>query len=1107
MPVELIYGLPHCERDSLLLGEFRAELGRSGCSLRPTVHWLAPNALVAAERRREILGAKISGAGDGVLWPGLRTPRQLVTALAGANPQVAHPVDRRQTEILIAELTRTAAKGKELGPLSAIADSHGLTELLVGAFEELENFLSAGGGKGEKSLFRRLNAGGGQEAVVGKLFEQYRGLMEKHQLADEAAQWRLACEVLKSDVPPIVAGAKLVVIEGLREPTNAEFRFYVALARHAERLVVLVDALPEELDSGGEAFGVLRRLRERLWGAFPQRREMVCAMPVDVAAWVRAQLFLDPRRQTKAPAEVVTAARERIEIIAAASAQDEAVQIARHVKQLLLAGQAKPEEVLIAHANLTEEAPRVREVFAEYGIPFTSPRGPLCGEAPVVKSLLGWLKLVRDDWRRADVLNVLSNLALATLATGAAPRGYASSVAAAEYAVRKLQLAAGRKSLLEALTAQLKYQPADEVVESTDDATELVRNDVAAALEVLQSVATAVDRLPTTATALEWHTSLVRLAAELGAADEESSPALEQLEELLAGLARLDRWRLDRRKTGETKLSRTEITTLVERWALSEPLTAPRVEEGCVRLVSTEQARSLPCDHLVVMGVSERSFATPRPQSLLPSEFVPLRSESAGMALFHELVSAPHRSLTLSYTALDDAAQPLSPSPYVEELERLFAPVSLRRTQPLLSPAPVEGLPLSLAELRQQSVRALLTKSATGPAPLAGVVLDPRTAPGGRNLLASLEAIAARSSGEVCGPYEGVVTSPGLVAKLAQEFGPDYLWSASQLETYALCPFKFFAKQVLNLRENFELEFEADHRRRGALMHDALVRLHQRISERVGVAVAHSELPAEEFRELLAQSLREAFDPHQQPPHERVFTEIEHQQALAWAENYHAQHTAYDEQWRELSEPLTPRHYEVRFGPKRKYESEATDPLSTDEPFVLVVGDDVIRLTGRIDRIDVGRVGEQQVFSVVDYKTGNAHELKAPEIENGTKLQPILYALAVEAQLLSQQGAQPLAVGYWYLKADKFKSNAFKTAAEISDRGVAPTGGWLEIVEHAKCQSLSAARGVRAGNFQVVSQDPKCTTRCEFKRVCGIQQVRAIGKAPAGDDDADDTST
>ncbi len=521
------------------------------------------------------------------------------------------------------------------------------------------------------------------------------------------------------------------------------------------------------------------------------------------------------------------------------------------------------------------------------------------------------------------------------------------------------------------------------------------------------------------------------------------------------------------------------------------------------------------------MGASERSFATPRPQSLLPSEFVPSRSESAGMTLFHELVSAPRRSLTLSYAALDDAAQPLSPSPYVEELERLFAPVSLRRTQPLLSPAIIEGPPLSLAELRQVSVRGLLgtakgggartglrSRTTEGCALLAGVVVDSRTAPTGRNLLASLEAIAARSSGDVCGPYEGVVTSPGLVAKLQQEFGPDYLWSASQLETYALCPFKFFAKQVLNLRENYELEFEADFRRRGALMHDALVRLHQRLSARLGVAVAHSDLPAEEFRELLAQSLREAFDPHQQPPHERVFTEIEHQQAALWAENYHAQHTAYDEQWRELSEPLTPQHYEVRFGPKRKYESEATDPLSTDEPFVLVVGDEVIRLTGRIDRIDVGRVGEQQVFSVVDYKTGSAHELKESEIENGTKLQPILYALAVEAQLLSQQGAQPLAVGYWYLKADKFKPNAFKSAAEVSDRGVAPTGGWLEIVEHAKDQALSAARGVRAGNFQVVSQDKKCTSHCEFNRVCGIQQVRAMGKAEAGDDeDADDTST
>ncbi len=468
-----------------------------------------------------------------------------------------------------------------------------------------ENFLF---GRTNKKELRPLFSSGAQGAVVGKLFEQYRTVMEKHHLADEAAQWRLACEVLAPSLgaehaPPIVGGAKLIVVEGLREPTNWELAFYAALARHAERLVVLVDALPEELDAGGEAFAVLRGLHERLSGAFTDYRQVVSAKSQASrgSLWLRQQLFLDPRRQSKAPAEVVTAAREGIEIVAAASAQDEAVQVARRVKQLLLAGQTKPEEVLIAHANFASEAPRVREVFAEYGIPFTSPRGPLWGEAPVVKSLLELLKLVRDDWRRGDVLSVLSDPALAALAAGAAPRGYASAASAAEYAVRKLQLAAGRKALLEALYSRsVSPKRTSEVaaeVEGCDrgEVSRFGETGLLEALEVLQTLAAAVDRLPTSATALEWHTALVRLASELGAAGEESSTALEQLEELLAGIARLDRWRLDRRKTSETKLSRVEIAALVERWALSEPLTAPRAEEGCVRLVSTEQARSLSC--------------------------------------------------------------------------------------------------------------------------------------------------------------------------------------------------------------------------------------------------------------------------------------------------------------------------------------------------------------------------------------------------------------------------------------------------------------------------------------------------------------------------------
>ena len=55
------------------------------------------------------------------------------------------------------------------------------------------------------------------------------------------------------------------------------------------------------------------------------------------------------------------------------------------------------------------------------------------------------------------------------------------------------------------------------------------------------------------------------------------------------------------------------------------------------------------------------------------------------------------------------------------------------------------------------------------------------------------------------------------------EFGPDYCFSASQLETYIGCPFQFFSKYVLKLKPVDERdELDEDYTERGSKIHDIL---------------------------------------------------------------------------------------------------------------------------------------------------------------------------------------------------------------------------------------------------------------------------------------------
>ena len=63
--------------------------------------------------------------------------------------------------------------------------------------------------------------------------------------------------------------------------------------------------------------------------------------------------------------------------------------------------------------------------------------------------------------------------------------------------------------------------------------------------------------------------------------------------------------------------------------------------------------------------------------------------------------------------------------------------------------------------------------------------------------LEAANACCAARQGNGLSPFEGDLT--GLADQTSQRFGPDHVWSASRLETYRACPFRFFTQNVLGL--------------------------------------------------------------------------------------------------------------------------------------------------------------------------------------------------------------------------------------------------------------------------------------------------------------------
>ncbi|HEY7690038.1 MAG TPA: hypothetical protein VH835_15170, partial [Dongiaceae bacterium] len=556
----------------------------------------------------------------------------------------------------------------------------------------------------------------------------------------------------------------------------------------------------------------------------------VCMRPQRTSSWpalefLSAHLFRNPRHVPPA-GDDVSQSLERLEIVAAAGAHDEIVEIARRIKRRLVstggdAPAARPGDIVVVFRSLPAAAPRVREVFASYGIPFSiEARERLLG-APVIRTLLAVLHLADEDWLFRRVVSVLTNNSLTALADAARR--------AAERLVRDLQIDKGRAPLLDR-AEQLAQTP--QALEELPEHQARRVADAREALSALRRLADALDRLPEAATHAEWCQALPRLGAELGlspfvreagggagsssgplnapcggesvesASDFVDRTAWQKIVEHFTALARLDDQLRERPGlNGDSRtqphgppprLSRKEMLQLLVDVAGHESLPRRQDDVGRVRILSAATARTITAKHLFLAGMSEQAFPSPEPPGRLYREAdyrtiqrnkdrqtskrtagvdepPDVRRTHEEMLLFYELLTRAEETLTLSYPSLDDKAQQLPPSPYVEEIKRLLGAEKFdsRRSKPRLSPLPPDGPPWSANEWRLQATSRLL---AGEPEQLGNLLGHSPTQAVAGAIAAGLRIVAARSGRQEFGWAEGLMNSPAIAARLARRF-------------------------------------------------------------------------------------------------------------------------------------------------------------------------------------------------------------------------------------------------------------------------------------------------------------------------------------------------
>ena len=288
-------------------------------------------------------------------------------------------------------------------------------------------------------------------------------------------------------------------------------------------------------------------------------------------------------------------------------------------------------------------------------------------------------------------------------------------------------------------------------------------------------------------------------------------------------------------------------------------------------------------------------------------------------------------------------------------------------------------------------------------------------------------------------------------------------WSASALQHYSACPYRFLLHGIFQLRpreESAPLE-HMDPLTRGALFHAAQFAVlselkssrrlpldAQTLAETLDIADAVLNRVAAEFADKFAPAI------------ERVWkTEVEDLRTdlRGWL-----QQLAAESEW----EPI---HFEFAFGLARDSER---DPASVTEEAVITGA----RLRGSIDLIERHRSSGQ--LRITDHKTGKPPDQPPVYVSGGALLQPLLYALAAERLL----GAPVESSRLSYCTQ---RGNYTQFEIPITDRARERTARVLHIIDEALAEGFLPAAPARDA----------CKI-CDFRVACGPYEEIRVRRKP-----------
>ncbi|BCS35358.1 hypothetical protein TBR22_A45850 [Luteitalea sp. TBR-22] len=507
------------------------------------------------------------------------------------------------------------------------------------------------------------------------------------------------------------------------------------------------------------------------------------------------------------------------------------------------------------------------------------------------------------------------------------------------------------------------------------------------------------------------------------------------------------------------------------------PVPHPLHRYGRVFVGTPDHVRARAFDVVCVIGLSERVFPQRSRQDPLLLDTERAR-RSPDLATDDDRVAqerlqlrlaagAASRQLVASYASMEAAqSRPRVPSFYAVDLQRavtgrvpgyesLMRKAQQRGGARLAWPAPVD--PAGAIDAAEHDLSVLQRHLRGSDADILGRArylfeLNPALR---RALLARHHRMSRAWSA-----HDGVVAPPAL---LDRHRLPARAYSASALQRFASCPYQFYLSTILRLqpREEAAPLSTLDPLTRGSMVHEMLAGIMRalidgglaplpeaRVAEALAIADRIVTQVAGEYADRLC------------PPIQRVWDDA----VAGIRRDVHVWVSRLPDD----AGTWTPARVEIGVGFSGGF---GRDEASRAEDVRLPDG---TRLHGVVDLLERG---PDDTWRITDYKTGR-HRLPATAVVNGGRtLQPVLYAMAVEAAFGGRVTDSRL---YYCTEDGGFEVHPWAIGGATGEATRRAGLEVLAIIDHA----------IQDGRLPAAPAEEACTW-CDFRAVCGpdAQQV------------------